>query len=179
MEVSDKQIVETVLCGDMKAFTLIVDRYKGLVYSICLKILRNPSEAENAAQESFTKVYISLSSYKEGSFKSWICTISYRTAIDYFRKDNKSKILENDISEMEEYLEGDQQDVLEKIIEEETSKQMREIVDELPEKYKIIIQDFYFFGKSHKQISQERCMSIKTIESRLYRARDIIKKKWR
>lgn len=160
MELSDKQIVETVLKGDINAFSEVVERYKGLIYSICLKILRNPSKAENATQESFTKIYIALSNYKEGSFKSWICTISYRTAIDCFRKGNKNKIYENDISEMEEYLEGNQGDLLEKIVEDETSEHMRKIIELLPEKYKIIIQDFYFLGKSHKQISQERNMTL-------------------
>lgn len=176
---SDKQIVETVLRGDINAFSEVVERYKGLIYSICLKILRNPSEAENAAQESFTKIYIALSNYNEGSFKSWICTISYRTAIDYFRKGSKYKIYENDISDMEEYLEGDKGDLLEKIVEDETNEQMGNIIELLPDKYKMIIQDFYFMGKSHKQISLERNVAIKTIESRLYRARNLIKKKWR
>ena len=57
-EISD--IIERIIEGDQNLFSVIVDEYKNLVYSLCLKMMKNTQDAEEIAQESFVKAFKSL-----------------------------------------------------------------------------------------------------------------------
>lgn len=86
METTD-QIISNVLRGEQHAFRVLVNEYQDLVFTICLKIVKNRESAEEAAQDVFIKVYKKLHQFdRQSSLKTWIYRIAYRTAIDYYRK---------------------------------------------------------------------------------------------
>ena len=83
----EKYIIDRVKSGDKEAFSLLVDRYSDMVYTICLRMLTVEADAADAAQEVFVKVYRSMESFREKSkFSTWIYRISYNHCISEIRK---------------------------------------------------------------------------------------------
>lgn len=72
--------------ADPMAFRHLVDRYQGRVYATCLRMLGNPSEAEDAAQEAFLRAYRALHRFEAGRrFGPWVCAIAANVARDQLR----------------------------------------------------------------------------------------------
>ncbi|MDA8130379.1 MAG: sigma-70 family RNA polymerase sigma factor [Elusimicrobia bacterium] len=81
MEQTDLQILDRVASGDADAFELIVRRYQGLVYDLSWRLLGDASEAEDAAQAAFIRMYSALGSYKrEMPFRNWVYTVTLNVA---------------------------------------------------------------------------------------------------
>ncbi|MDA8130897.1 MAG: sigma-70 family RNA polymerase sigma factor [Elusimicrobia bacterium] len=81
MEQTDLQILDRVASGDADAFELIVRRYQGLVYDLAWRLLGDVSEAEDAAQAAFIKMYSALGSYRrEMPFRNWAYTVTLNVA---------------------------------------------------------------------------------------------------
>ena len=75
-KVNDQHYINLVIDGDTNAFAALVDRYKDLVFTLSLKMLQNREEAEEAAQDTFIKVYKSLSRFKgDSKFSTWLYKI--------------------------------------------------------------------------------------------------------
>jgi RNA polymerase sigma-70 factor, ECF subfamily len=89
---TDAQLIHDVLAGDSRAYEPLVRRHHQRVLALCLSLLKNPSEAEDAAQDSFLKAYRSLSSFRgDSEFSTWIYRIAYRTCLDALRKRSREK----------------------------------------------------------------------------------------
>jgi RNA polymerase sigma-70 factor (ECF subfamily) len=74
--------------GDAEAFTLIVERYQGMVYSVAYNVLGNHTDAEDAAQEAFLRCYRKLSQYRsEATFSTWLFRLALTAAVDYRRRE--------------------------------------------------------------------------------------------
>jgi len=83
----DNLLIRKILDGNTAVYTVIVDRYKDLVYSVVHKILKNQEEAEETAQDTFLKAYQALPGFKqEARFSTWLFRIAYNTAISRTRK---------------------------------------------------------------------------------------------
>jgi RNA polymerase sigma-70 factor (ECF subfamily) len=79
---SDRQVVDAVLAGDREAFRVLVDRESWAVIGLCRRVLGDPAEAEDAAQDAFTRAYQALASYRgDGPFGAWLRRIALRVAI--------------------------------------------------------------------------------------------------
>jgi RNA polymerase sigma factor (sigma-70 family) len=174
---SEEIIIKNVLQGDTEAFRHIVERYQGLVFSICLNTLKNHFDAENAAQEAFLKTYRSLYQYNGKNFRSWIGRIATSCAIDLYRK---MKAKSQDIQLDERLGLGDlfQTTAQDLMIEQEDEKRVRHLYKSLPDIYKSVIKKYYIDGMSYQRIALDENISIKTVESRLYRARKLLKERW-
>jgi RNA polymerase sigma factor (sigma-70 family) len=174
----DELLVKRALKGDNDSFRSIVEKYQGLVYAICFNITGHRQEAENLAQETFIQVYRSLSRYENKGFKSWIGRIATNKAIDWKRKmklENEGKVVYlEDISEIS----TDDNGINEQLIKKENAKRVMELCNNLPEIYSTVLIKFYIQSKSYNEISKEDGISVKTVESRLYRAKQAIRKQW-
>ena len=74
--------------GDAQAFTLIVERYQGMVYSVAYNVLGDHTDAEDAAQEAFLRCYRKLPQYRsEASFSTWLFRLALTAAVDYRRRE--------------------------------------------------------------------------------------------
>jgi RNA polymerase sigma-70 factor (ECF subfamily) len=79
---SDRQVIDAVLAGDREAFRVLVDRESRQVIGVCRRVLGDPAEAEDAAQDTFTKAYEALATYRgDGPFGAWLRRIALRVAI--------------------------------------------------------------------------------------------------
>jgi RNA polymerase sigma factor (sigma-70 family) len=134
--------------------------------------------AEDAAQEVFMKIYNSLSQYESQGFKTWMTRIAVNHAIDIKRKQARRK--EDVVEALEQQVLGTPKDGVEKeLIVNERQRLVRKRLDELPENYRDVIYGFYIAEKSYQQLAEEQNVQVKTIETKLYRARNWMKKNWK
>ena len=175
-------LIEKAKEGNQDAFEQIVDLYKNYVYAIILNFIKDREEAENVAQEVFLQIYLSLPKYKSDNFKGWISRISSNKAIDHIRK--KKTSFKEKPAEITEDLMQDIKNLKnetpeEMLIEKEKTLELEKICASLPRIYEDTIRKFYLEGKSYEEISKEESVTVKTIASRLYRGKNLLRKKWR
>jgi RNA polymerase sigma-70 factor (ECF subfamily) len=168
---SDQIYIDKVLQGDTNAFAYLINKYKDMVYTIAIKIVKSHEDAEEVAQDSFLKAYEKLDSFKGNSkFSTWLYTIVYRNAITKIRK---KKVATSDIDDyvMDNYSEGHEFPQLEAIKNGEQQKYVREAIDRLPEKDALLITLFYMNESSVEEIEQITNLTQSNIKVKLFRAR--------
>ena len=90
MTTNDQHYINLVLDGDANAFTSLVNRYKNMVFTLTLRMLKNREEAEEVAQDTFIKMYKSLNKFKgDSKFSTWVYRIAYNTSLDRLKKNKK------------------------------------------------------------------------------------------
>jgi len=173
----DHRLVKHSIEGSDKAFEMLVERYQNYIYAVCYGVVHDVQEAENLTQETFLQAYRSLSSYQNKGFKSWIGTIALRKSIDYKRKKQKENTFiscwteQVDIPSKEDSIEV-------QVIEKEQIHKLHRLWKQLPIIYETVLKKYYFHQKSYGEIAEEEDISVKTVESRLYRAKKMIAQKW-
>lgn len=91
--IDDQHYINLVLKGDTNAFAVLVDRYKDLVYTLSLRMIKNREEAEELSQDTFIKVYRSLGKFKgESKFSTWLYKVAYNTCLDRLKKNKESNM---------------------------------------------------------------------------------------
>lgn len=179
--VCDDELVKRCLSGDEHAFRRIIDKYKAYVFAIILNFVKDNSEVENIAQDTFLQIYRSLPQYRFKSLKSWIGKIATTKAIDW-KRSNAKRFHEETIVDIESITtktNSTDKTPEEILIQNENKNRIDKICKNIPEIYRNVIIKFYFEGKSYQQIASEDGTSLKTIESRLYRGRNLFREKWR
>ncbi|MBP1925080.1 RNA polymerase sigma factor (sigma-70 family) [Sedimentibacter acidaminivorans] len=175
-------LIKESIEGDEEAFTQIVNLYKNYIFAIILNFIKDYGEAENVAQEVFLQIYASLSTYDNKNFKGWIGKIAANKSIDWIRK-KKSRFREeafDNTTDMIDSMVSDQNNNPEiSLVDKERKEMLTKVISNIPEIYRNTIEKFYFQDKSYEQISKEEDVPIKTIASRLYRAKILLKEKWR
>lgn len=171
----DELLIRRIINGEKEAFRDIVENYRIFVYTICYNIIRDHQEAENLAQETFLKVYNSLSQYKLGGFKTWIARIAANTAIDLKRKMSaKNEVNIDDINEIAD----ERKSIVDELAANEQKERILLICGNLPKKYGEVLRKYYIESKSYQEIAKEEGISIRTVESRLYRAKKLFIRRW-
>ena len=171
--IDELKLIEKVKQGNEKAFEVLINNYKNYIYTLCYGVIKNHQDALDLSQEVFIKVYFSISAYRDQGFKAWISKIAINLSIDHVRKLKKIS--------SEEYVESSKMiydDVEENVLNSINSEKIQTIYNSLPKKYSEILKKYYFENKSYSCISVEENISVKTVETRLYRAKKILKEKW-
>ena len=153
-----------------------MERYKNYVFAIIFPILRNKADAEDAAQEVFLKLYRSLPQYSHGSFKSWLGRISVNAAIDLKRK--RERLGERCLEELPDRYLTPEPSAEEEMLNIEATN-LENLCRGLPEKYRSVVYQYYVLEKSCSEIAMVQGVAVRTVESRLYRSRKLIKEKLR
>ena len=87
---NDQYYINQLLIGDTKAMTVLVDRYKDLIYTLALRMLKNREEAEEVSQDTFIKMYKSLAKFKgDSKFSTWLYKVAYNNCLDRIKKNKK------------------------------------------------------------------------------------------
>ena len=176
----ESNLIKKAVNGDEIAFRLLVEKYKNYIFAIILKFIKDNKEAENVSQEVFLQIFLSLDKYKDDNFKAWIGRIATNKAIDYTRK-KKTKDIEDSLEEniLDGFHMNPSTTPESLVIEEERKREIRKAVKNLPDIYGQVIYKFYFQGKSYDEIALEEDVAKKTIASRLYRGKNLLKEEWR
>ena len=170
----DGQIIRAILDGQTAQYRLLVERYQNPVFRVIYKIVNNHEEAGELTQDVFVKAYESLPQYDPRyKFFSWIYRMAINRALLYLR--NRKPCVEPEqipAREREKVTqEGQPFDLVTKSILVDRA------VNELDQKYKTVILLKYFTGLSYAEISETLDLPEKTIKSRLFDARMLLKEK--
>ncbi|MBA9085299.1 RNA polymerase sigma factor (sigma-70 family) [Fontibacillus solani] len=142
-------------------------------------MLRDEKEAEDAAQETFLQVYKSLPDYRSQGFKTWMTRIALNKAIDLKRKKDRRREEQWDPIDVDLQVIDEKPEVVQGIIDIEQSEELRNKIAAMPPGHKIIVSSFYLKGKSYEEIASELNVTVKTVESKLYRARAWMREHWK
>ncbi len=164
--------------GNDHAFRILIEKYHNDLFRTIYAVLRDQKEAEDAAQEVFIKIYTSLPKYENQGFKTWITRIAVNHAIDMKRKKDR---MQEDMLDSNSYdsIGSDKESVETEVINKERRLLVRKKLHELPANYRNVIYDFYIEEKSYQQMAEEQNVQVKTIETKLYRARNWMKQHWK
>lgn len=156
--------------GDKEAFSLVLDKYSDMVYTICLRMLTVEADAADAAQEVFIKVYRSIASFREKSkFSTWIYRITYNHCISVIRKKVKVIDLVDELPDKD----VNEEDVsgLDRISSEERRYYLNLAIEALPETDAVVVTLFYYNEMSLDEIAEVTGLSSGNIRIKLHRSR--------
>jgi RNA polymerase sigma-70 factor (ECF subfamily) len=173
--ITDYEIIDSVVKGNAGDFALLINRYKDRAFSMLKRMLKNEQEAEEALQDSFLKCFNSLATFrKEAKFSTWFYRIVYNTAVSRLagaRRKFEAGMLpfeeEEEIFNNGGY-EYEKTDFAGFVIS---------LVDLLPPKYATVLSLFYINGLSCEEIAEVTAESAANIKVILHRARTLLRKK--
>lgn len=174
----DELLVALAQKGDLTAYEALVQRYQHKVFNLASKMVNNREDALDIAQEIFMQIYIALPGFRgESVFSTWVYRVASNKCLDFLRKKKVEK--EKPVTSFEEnVLFGDSRDSLEElVIRREESQRVREALDSLPRHYRIVLILHHYQQLRYKEIAEVLNQPVKTVATRLYRAKLILKKK--
>ncbi len=157
--------------GDERAFAVLVERYKGMVFSTAYKVLKNSSQAEDAAQDTFIKAYAALPGFKgRAKFSSWLYRICYNTCISMLRKRRPEVELTEAMAQTidgpaEEFRSRD----IQTVIQQEVAR--------MPDDYRVVITLYHFDGMSYDEIARLTRKPMGTVKAKIHRARALLRER--
>jgi len=170
-------LIQQVKNGDSKAFSALVEIYQRPIYNLCYRMLGNPAEAEDAAQETFLRAYRSIKSYdSRRRFDTWILSIAAHYCIDLARKYHIDTSFLDEVSQYNilEKPSG----IEEKLIRKEEEKNVNILLQKLKPLDRTIVIMYYWNDMSYREICESLNLSSNAIKSRLHRARRMMAKSW-
>ena len=180
----DLELLEAVKAGDDSAFEKLMDRHKESIFRFIYRFTQNESIAADLAEETFVKVYFNAHRFKpKAKVTTWIFTIALNLCRDYQRKQSRrnfyslDKKLDNlDNKPLIDTISSEKINPLEETVKQETLKAVREAIEKLPRKLKVALILFAIEGRPHKECASLLNCSVKTVETRIYRAKKILRK---
>ncbi len=163
------QLIKKCKKKNTKAQEQLYQLYSSKLFSICLKYSNDYSSAEDILQDAFMTIFDKINQYKNtGSFEGWIKRITINTALQKYRKQKLFEIInEEQIEETEIEIEED----------EISLDYLLKIIQQLPDRYRLVFNLYVLDGYSHKEIAEMLEISVGTSKSNLARARYILKDK--
>jgi RNA polymerase sigma-70 factor (ECF subfamily) len=174
-ETSDRDLIAAVLDGSEAAFAALVDRYKDRVFRLLGRYCRDAVECEDLAQDVFLKVFRKLHTFKhDAQFFTWLYRITVNAANDHLSRASSRRLrLVEDTGVFERG--GESEDPTASLESAEVARVAREIIDQLPEKFRTILVLREFEELSYTEIAEVLEIQLGTVESRLFRARKRVK----
>ena len=154
-------------------FIRLVNQYKNLIFSVCLKLTGDYFTSEDIAQETFVAAYQHLEEFDGSNEKAWLCRIASNKCIDYLRKaERRYTSTEEDLAEMSD----SENDPLKMYVGKAVVGEVKTACEKLPMPYSDVAQRYFIQGYTAKEIAAQKRMNIKTIQTQIYRAREMLKK---
>lgn len=169
--------LQKALQGDETAFASMVEAYQRPVYNLCYRMLGDPVDAEDAAQETFWRAYQNLKRYDPArSFPTWLLSIAAHYCIDQQRK-RRIPIISVDLLPEEDA--PDPAPSPEKVVGElEESMQMRRLLARLNPQDRAAVILRYWYEFSEEEIARSLSLTVSAVKSRLHRARKDLAEHW-
>lgn len=164
-----EQLIKNCKKNDAKAQSQLYKLFSSKLFSLCLKYSKNYAEAEDNLQDTFITVFKKIKQFEsKGSFEGWIKRVTINTALQRYRSQGVFDIVN----------EGQIEDVVIEVEEDELSiDYLLGLIQELPDRYRLVFNLYALDGYSHKEIAAMLDISIGTSKSNLSRARMILKEK--
>jgi len=167
----DSYYINRVIKGNLASYGVLVEKHKGLAYTLALRIAKNHEDAEEIAQDAFLKAYHSLNSFKqESKFSTWLYKIIYNTAISRFRKKHIESFSLEETATAETYTE-ERIDGLDALHQKERKRIISEAISRLKEEEGVVMTLFYLSENNIREIEKITGFSNSNIKILLHRGR--------
>ncbi len=176
-------LIERAVRGDQKAYAEILDEYRGRIYNLIYRMVRHREEAEDLVQEAFVKAFASLPSFNaDYAFSTWLYKIAINNCIDHLRRKKlKTYSMDKPVQSQDGEFSREFPDVSmspdKPLLARERTRLIEKAIDELPEKYRIVIILRHSEERSYDEIAQMLGLPLGTVKARIFRAREMLKKK--
>jgi len=175
----DLLLVEKAKKGNEKAFASLMSRYRDSIYYMLLKMVNNPSDAEDLTIEAFGKAFRNIESYTpKFAFSTWLFKIATNNCVDFIRKKQVSPTpldnLQDSLDNVTVNIQSDLPDPEESLINHQKIEALKDIVNQLKPRYKALIELRYYKEYSYEEISTELNLPIGTVKAQLYRAKTLL-----
>jgi RNA polymerase sigma-70 factor (ECF subfamily) len=170
----DNNIIEGCRKNKHRYQMALYDKYAPMLRAVCLRYVKNYADADDLLQEGFIKILQNVGNYVEtGSFKAWMKRIMVNQAINFLKK--KKQIEFTDLTGNEDFDDDESynpEKTENKLIDGNMGpEKILELMKQLPEGYRMVLNLYVIDGFSHKEIADQLGISINTSKSQLSRAR--------
>lgn len=153
----------------------LLTKYEKLVYTLCYRMTGNTFDAQDLTQETFLSAYQRLSGFDGVHERAWLCKIAVNKCLDH----QKSAARRLQPAEEQTFLElPDRKSDPEAIyLQDESKKEVLSLCRQLPPPYNEIAEAHFYEEKSIKEIAEEKGRNLKTVQTQVYRAKGLLKKR--
>lgn len=171
---ADEQLMARVATGDARAFDQLVHAHLPRVYAVARRILLNPQDAEDAAQEAFTKVWLKAAEWQPGraAFTTWLHRVAVNTALDIARKRQGNMVRDPLVIES---LPDGSASAEEKLMTQQEQAMVHAAVAGLTAPQRAAVTLCYFQGMSNEEAATSMGIHLKALEGLLVRARKTLR----
>lgn len=183
METPNSDLIKKAVEGDEAAYKKLMENYRGAIYNLLYKMVRNREETEDLVQEAFMKAFKALPSFNEEyAFSTWLYKIAINNCIDHMRKKRlKTYSINKPVRSKDGELNREFPDTSmspdKKVLSDERSNIIGAAIDELPENYRTAILLRHKEERSYEEIAEILDIPLGTVKARIFRAREMLKKK--
>ena len=168
----DRIIVDQIITGQKELFRLLVKQYERAVYGMGISFFHNNDDASDFRQEVFLKIYRSLPQFEGRSrFSTWLYKIAYNTALNTVARKKEYHSLAE-----EEIVSGGRTPE-QKILRDLARDAVRQAITELPERFRVCIDLFFFYDRTYLEIETITGYPVNTVKSHVLRAKKILREK--
>lgn len=170
----EEKIIKALKQGNSDVISNLMSIYQVYVYNILIAML-SKTEAQEATQDTFIKVYKFIDGFKEGSkFSTWLYKIAYRTGLDYLRKRKKTISIDDDFLKSK-YI-REEEKITSGIAQNEKRTQVQILLDQLEPEDAVLLKLYYLEEKKIKELVEICGLSASNIKVRLFRIRKELRK---
>jgi RNA polymerase sigma-70 factor (ECF subfamily) len=167
---------DNILCreslgGDGAAFSKLALKYKKRLFALGFSFFKNPDDTEDFVQDVLVKVYVSLGSFRgESLFSTWLMRIAYNTAVNSVKRRREYTSLAEDFEIADTGSSPEDQ-----LMRSCSRDAILEALGELPEKYRVCVDMFFFYDMPYADISEVTGLPVNTIKSHVFRAKKLLR----
>lgn len=163
------QLIKDCKKNDIRAQAQLYKLFSGKLFSVCLKYSRNYAEAEDNLQDGFILIFKKIEQYSfKGSFEGWAKRVMVNNVLQQYRTDGVFELVNEEIID-ETIVEIDEEHI--------SLDYLLKIIQELPDRYRLVFNLYVMDGYTHKEIAEMLSVTTGTSKSNLARARYILKEK--
>lgn len=177
----DLELVQTALTGDQNSYAKLMTRYKDSIYFLLLKMVHNEDDANDLTIEAFGKAFSNLAKYTpDFAFSTWLYKIALNNCIDFIRKKKIETLslyetTENDRGESYQIdVQSSAPDPEESYIRRQRNKLLREVIEKINPKYRLLIELRYYDELSYEEIAEKTRLPLGTVKAQLFRAKNLL-----
>ncbi len=170
-KLTDQEIIDRIRTGDAYSYSLLVDRYKSMVFTVAVRLLRIREDAEEVAQDTFCSAFKSLHSFRgECRFSTWLYRITYRKSLDQLRRRERQRTNEVVLAE-ESFQPGFIDRQMDRMDLQARKRIVKNAIGRLPEEDALLITLYYLSEQTLSEISEVMGLPVNTLKVRLFRSR--------
>ncbi len=181
----DNNLIEQIKHKDRHAFQLLVEKYQQMIINVCYGFIQNYQDAEDVAQEVFIDIYVTAYKFRADSkLSTWIYRIAVNKSLNYIRDNKKRKSSKSIFTQSNDNknsiidIEDDAYNGSDYLLENEERKiNLHNAISSLPENQRTAFILSKYEDLSYKEISKVMSLSISSVESLLFRAKQNLQKK--